>query len=66
MKPMLKKNKKIKNCPHNYRKETNIQKVQKTLAKIKSPKGNRLEARPKSMDEMMEFVLIKFLNGISF
>ena len=38
--------------PHNDRKETNIHKVQKTLVKIKSPKGNCLEARPKSMDEI--------------
>ena len=46
------KKKKKKNRPHNDRKETNIHKVQKTLVKIKSPKGNCLEARPKTMDEI--------------
>ena len=49
VKPIVKK-KKIH--PHNDRKETNIHKVQKTLVKIISPKGNCLEARPKTMDEI--------------
>ena len=48
VKPIVKK----KIHQHNDRKETNIHKVQKTLVKIISPKGNCLEAHPKTMDEI--------------
>ena len=48
VKPIVKK----KIHPHNDRKETNIHKVQKTLVKIISPKGNCLEVHPKTMDEI--------------
>ena len=48
VKPIVKKKKFVHTMIE--RKQTFI--VQKTLVKIKSPKGNCLEARPKSMDDI--------------